>query len=81
MRILYLCHRAPYPPDKGDRMRAFHHLAHLARHHHVHLLSLADDPDSAARAEWGWQPEFDIASMCDDMLEKMREAASIARAS
>ena len=36
--------------------------------------------DSAARAEWGWQPELDLAAMCDGMLEKMREAAKTARA-
>jgi len=50
MRILYLCHRAPYPPDKGDRLRAFHHLNHLAERHHVHLVTLADTPLAASRA-------------------------------
>jgi sugar transferase (PEP-CTERM/EpsH1 system associated) len=42
LRVLYLCHRLPYPPDKGDRIRAFHEVRALARHHRVHLLSLAD---------------------------------------
>jgi nucleoside-diphosphate-sugar epimerase len=27
--------------------------------------------DSAARAEWGWQPQFDLAAMTKDMLEKV----------
>ena len=27
--------------------------------------------DSAARNEWGWQPRFDLQSMCDDMIEKL----------
>ncbi len=27
--------------------------------------------DSAARAEWGWQPEYDLAAMVDDMLAKL----------
>ena len=27
--------------------------------------------DSAAREEWGWQPEWDLASMTRDMLEKL----------
>ena len=24
--------------------------------------------DSAARAEWGWQPRYDLSAMVDDML-------------
>jgi nucleoside-diphosphate-sugar epimerase len=27
--------------------------------------------DSAARAEWGWQPHFDLSKMVEDMLEKI----------
>jgi nucleoside-diphosphate-sugar epimerase len=28
--------------------------------------------DSAAREEWGWQPEYDLPTMVRDMLEKLR---------
>src|SRR5947209_7603944 len=42
--LLYLVHRFPYPPDKGDRIRAFHLLRHLARRHTMHLAALADEP-------------------------------------
>lgn len=44
MRILFLCHRVPYPPDKGEKIRAFHEIRALARRHRVHLLTLADGP-------------------------------------
>ncbi|MFQ6054306.1 MAG: NAD-dependent epimerase/dehydratase family protein, partial [Candidatus Bathyarchaeia archaeon] len=27
--------------------------------------------DSAAREEWGWKPEYDLAAMTSDMLEKL----------
>ncbi len=27
--------------------------------------------DSAARAEWGWKPDYDLAAMTKDMLEKL----------
>ena len=42
--ILYLAHRVPYPPDKGDRIRTFHVLRFLAQHARVHLACLADEP-------------------------------------
>jgi sugar transferase (PEP-CTERM/EpsH1 system associated) len=34
----------PYPPDKGDRIRAFHVLRHLSTRATVHLACLADEP-------------------------------------
>jgi sugar transferase (PEP-CTERM/EpsH1 system associated) len=44
LRILYLCHRVPYPPDKGEKIRAFHQISALASRHKVTLLALADGP-------------------------------------
>jgi polysaccharide biosynthesis protein PslH len=43
-QLLFLCHRIPYPPDKGEKIRAFHILKHLAQTHIVHLGCLVDDP-------------------------------------
>lgn len=42
--VLYLTHRVPYPPDKGDRIRNYHVLRHLAGRAAVHLACLADEP-------------------------------------
>jgi sugar transferase (PEP-CTERM/EpsH1 system associated) len=42
--ILYLVHRVPYPPDKGDRIRAFHLLRFLASRARVHVACLSDEP-------------------------------------
>ncbi|MFG0319034.1 MAG: TIGR03087 family PEP-CTERM/XrtA system glycosyltransferase [Planctomycetota bacterium JB042] len=44
MRILYLCHRIPFPPDKGDKIRSYHQVEHLGRRHEVDLFTLIDDP-------------------------------------
>ena len=44
MNLLFLVHRVPYPPDKGDRIRTFHLLKYLARHAAVHVACLADEP-------------------------------------
>lgn len=35
--------------------------------------------DSAAREEWGWNPEFDLAKMTKDMLEKLAVKLNINR--
>ena len=43
-KVLYLVHRVPYPPDKGDRIRAFHVLKWLSQRAAVHLACLADEP-------------------------------------
>jgi sugar transferase (PEP-CTERM/EpsH1 system associated) len=43
-QLLFLSHRVPYPPDKGEKIRAWHLLAHLAARHRIHLGCLIDDP-------------------------------------
>lgn len=42
-RILFLAHRVPFPPNKGDKIRAFHELQHLAQKHEIWLGAPADD--------------------------------------
>ena len=42
--LLFLSHRVPYPPDKGEKIRAWHILKYLAGSHDVHLGCLAEDP-------------------------------------
>lgn len=39
MRILCLTSRLPYPPNRGDRLRAFHFLEHLSAEHELSLAS------------------------------------------
>jgi sugar transferase (PEP-CTERM/EpsH1 system associated) len=46
-RLLFLAHRIPYPPDKGEKIRAWHMLEHLARDWAVDLGCLVDDPADA----------------------------------
>jgi sugar transferase (PEP-CTERM/EpsH1 system associated) len=41
--LLYLVHRIPYPPDKGDKIRSYHLLKHLSQHYRVHLGTFIDD--------------------------------------
>lgn len=43
MRILFLVHRIPYPPNKGDKIRSYNLLQHLTKQHEVYLGSLIDE--------------------------------------
>lgn len=43
--LLFLVHRLPYPPNKGDKVRSFHLLQHLARRHRVFVGTFVDDAD------------------------------------
>lgn len=40
---LFLCHRLPYPPNKGDKIRSYALLCHLAKRGPVHLACFVDD--------------------------------------
>lgn len=44
MKVLFLAHRIPYPPNKGEKIRSYHILKRLAQRHEVHLCCLIDDP-------------------------------------
>jgi len=41
--LLFLAHRVPFPPDRGDKIRSFHILQYLAKRTPVHLVAFADD--------------------------------------
>ena len=49
--ILFLAHRIPYPPDKGDKIRAWNILRHLASRHRVHLAAFIDEPEDIRGVE------------------------------
>ncbi|NOT63181.1 MAG: glycosyltransferase, partial [Acidobacteria bacterium] len=73
MKILFLAHRIPYPPNKGDKIRSFHELRALTeRGHEVHLLAFADDP-----RDMGYQ--VDLAKICThvEILPLRRSKANV----
>jgi sugar transferase (PEP-CTERM/EpsH1 system associated) len=59
--LLFLSHRIPYPPDKGDKIRSYHWLNALARAYRVHLAAFVDDP-----ADWVYQPELE--ALCSSVV-------------
>jgi sugar transferase (PEP-CTERM/EpsH1 system associated) len=48
--ILFLVHRAPWPPDRGDRIRSWHMFQALTRLAPVHVAALADNAADAVIA-------------------------------
>jgi sugar transferase (PEP-CTERM/EpsH1 system associated) len=46
--ILFLAHRIPFPPDRGDKIRSWHMLKRLGELARVHLACFADDEADAA---------------------------------
>ena len=41
VNILFVCHRIPFPPKRGGKIRPFNMISHLAREHAVTVASLA----------------------------------------
>lgn len=71
--LLLLTQRIPYPPNKGEKIRHFQILKHLAKSHNVHLGCLIDDPAD-------WQHVETVKSFCADAhfarLDRRRDALS-----
>ncbi|MGD1876726.1 MAG: TIGR03087 family PEP-CTERM/XrtA system glycosyltransferase [Kiloniellaceae bacterium] len=73
MRILYVCHRFPFPPARGGKIRPFNMIRHLSQQHEVVVASLARSPEEAEAGRG-------IAPYCDDfMMGQVSEPAAWAR--
>ena len=58
--LLFLAHRLPYPPNKGDKIRSFHLLRHLAQRYRLYLGAFIDDADD-------WQYADALAPYCAEI--------------
>lgn len=57
--LLFLAHRIPYPPNKGDKIRSYHLLKHLAQRYRVHLGCFVDDRED-------WQYTEKLQAFCGE---------------
>jgi len=74
MRILFIAHRVPYPPNKGEKLRAFWELRGLSKSHTVDLFCFYDDPEDVKHAR-------ELNQYCHRLyLEKISFLRSRARA-
>lgn len=73
MRILYVCHRFPFPPSRGGKIRPFNMIKHLSRDHEVVVASLARSPEEAEAGRG-------LAQHCSDfMMAELTAPAAWAR--
>ena len=78
MKILYVCHRFPYPPKRGGKIRPFNMIRHLSRSHEVTVCSLSRSDTESAEAQ-GIAPfcaEFHLAQV-NDRVQMLRMIASL----
>lgn len=55
--LLFLAHRIPYPPNKGDKIRSWHLIKHLSQDYRIHLGCFIDDPED-------WHHQQTLAACC-----------------
>ena len=67
--ILFLAHRAPWPPDRGDRIRSWHMFEALAKLAPVHVAALADNEADAAIAR------EKMAPLCKSLAIEVRNVS------
>lgn len=64
MKILFACHRFPFPPNRGGKIRPFNMIRHLSQKHEIVVVSLAHT-----------QQEFDegagLKEYCDEIYAEV----------
>ena len=55
MKLLFVSHNVPFPPNKGEKIRTYHIIHELAKRHEIHLIALTRDP-----ADLGYQADLEV---------------------
>jgi sugar transferase (PEP-CTERM/EpsH1 system associated) len=71
-KLLFLCHRIPFPPNKGDKIRSYHVLRHLAERHDLFVGTFVDDP-----ADWAHAPKLEAMAAGTCIRNLHRTAAKV----
>jgi sugar transferase (PEP-CTERM/EpsH1 system associated) len=58
-KLLFLVHRLPFPPNKGDKICSGNILRYFSGHWRVHLGTFIDDPED-------WQHVDTVGKICED---------------
>jgi len=73
MALLFLAHRAPFPPDRGDKIRSYHVLRYLMARARVHLVAFGE-----SEADFDVPPALDgLASVAIVRRRKPQAVAAV----
>ena len=61
MNILYVCHRVPFPPNRGGKIRPFNMISHFAKSHSVTVASMA-------RSQQELDDSSGLNDFCDEVI-------------
>src|SRR5215467_16229107 len=64
MNILFVCHRFPYPPIRGGKIRPFHMIRHLSQRHRVVVATLAHSQEELHEGR-------DLAHHCSEVIAEV----------
>ena len=78
MKILYVCHRFPYPPKQGGKIRPFNMIRHLSHDHEVTVVSIARSDIEAKEGEGiaDFCARYELA-MVNDPMQTLRMIARL----
>ncbi|ADJ28640.1 TIGR03087 family PEP-CTERM/XrtA system glycosyltransferase [Nitrosococcus watsonii] len=72
--LLFLAHRIPFPPNKGDKIRSYHLLRFLASRYRVHVGAFVDDP-----VDWKYASDLHRLGIDELCLRPLPRALALAR--
>lgn len=64
MRVLFVCHRLPFPPNRGGKIRPFHMIEHLGKKHSVVVASLAHNEEELREGK-------PLSDYCDEVVAEI----------
>lgn len=72
MEILYVCHRFPFPPKRGGKIRPFNMIRHLSESHRVTVASLVRSDDELEEGKG-------LADYAETLVGRVSEPAQAVR--
>lgn len=76
--LLFISHRMPFPPDKGEKIRGYNLISHLAKRYRIYLGCLAESPDELRHVAHLRTICTDVAAFpIDKRMQKLKALAHL----